>query len=1373
MNKIFFFVLSVFIISFFSIYNINAAEISLNKALSVAEVVNKKVLLSENRLRSADVLTLNLEFVDKDTNGISYYVFNRGNNEGFIIIAGDDRAKPLLGYSTEGSFNHRLLPENLKNWLQKYTKQISNARSEGLKADPAITKLWDNLSFKNYLSDNKSRRVLNTVLWDQGSPYNLKCPVINNTNCMTGCVATAMGIVMKYHQWPVSGSGSYNYTSKLFQFKLSGQLSTTYDWKSMTDQYNSSSTTSSKEAVSQLLFDCGVSVEMDYGQYASGSNTQKAAEALKNNFNYDSSLMYVSRSFYQDSAWTNLIKNEINNNRPIIYDGITINNPTADGHTFVCDGYDGDYFHFNWGWSGYCNGFFALDALNPQNLDSGFNYYQGMIIGIKKGSTSNFGITLNNVPGIEVIPESGYSLSGIEPGGEFKFTIKRSSEYSTFPIVVKANNQVLKPINGVFTIENINSMVSLSTEYNINGGFKKNVLIESYVSEDCVFSPLGINKIRSGTINNNNVFVAEHHMFTLSGNEPVFDKYSLGNNNVYHDFYSGRIGWFTPGMMYNRDVFNDYSYKSPVINVEVPTIIKQKVEQYTSTPALVSVNIKGKYDAETGKVNLGVSGASLISFEGKNMKLNVFVTENGLKGDKGSVYYRTMRKIVTPVWGDDIDFTDSVYARHYQFELNKEWNPDSIQIVAFVSEFLEDSTILAAGKFPLISNMSKVYNCNGINLNSTFNTDSTGDSQKTVYVNIISDVTGNIVTGDGSFTRGSTTNLMAIPLPNYSFDGWYDKNDNLISINNQLSFILDEDCILLAKFSEMTFNVQAGELGNKLTLTEWKKVKTLSLSGHIDVRDFRFINKNLKYISKLDLSSVSISSYENSKANYIPDEALYNFMILKKVVLPESVETLGRRSFSSCRINQINFPDQIKEIKENCFQYADFSGKMVLPVNLEKIASSSFNGCSISAFEISSDNRKFISKDGVLYSYDTTELAVFPKNYQFSLYTIPNTVSKLNASQLYDCGHYEDEAGLRVIDASHCHQLKTIPDEFIFVSRFDKLLLPEELQSISSNALSYSKVDTIVCYSATPPPLTGDSIFYNFQPGTCTLIVPYGCHDRYITAKGWKDFVSIIEMPGFMVTDTAVFLSKSNGFKASIGIKSDTKWTVTTDKEWLNIDPIQGNGNDVINFSMNNNAIHETHASVLIKSGELTKKISVTYNTVPVANAGTDQTVNEGVTVTLDGSASNDPDSNPLTYKWIAPVGITLSSTTVAKPTFVAPDVSADTDFIFTLVVNDGIIDSQPDEVVVKVKFVVGLQSIKDDDVEIYPNPVKDMVNIKFDREPMVGTQISVYDFTGKVVMKSVASGKDINLDLSSVQVGPYFIRIDQQTSKTYKIVKE
>ena len=230
-------------------------------------------------------------------------------------------------------------------------------------------------------------------MWDQSAPYNDLCPEYNGTRSVTGCVATAMAQVMRYHKYPAKGKGSNSYTSQTLALAASFDFaSTTFDWDNMLPQYVSGSYTDDQaKAVATLMYACGVSVDMDYTPDDSGAMPYAAAEALINNFEYSSNIRFLQRDYYQYAEWMDLIKTEISNSRPIMYDGQS----TEGGHEFVFDGYDeNDMVHVNWGWSGVNDGYFAISALAPSslgigggtNLGGGFSSDQGMIIGIQPSS---------------------------------------------------------------------------------------------------------------------------------------------------------------------------------------------------------------------------------------------------------------------------------------------------------------------------------------------------------------------------------------------------------------------------------------------------------------------------------------------------------------------------------------------------------------------------------------------------------------------------------------------------------------------------------------------------------------------------------------------------------------------------------------------------------------------------------------------------------------------------------------------------------------------------------------------------------------------------------------------------------------------------
>ena len=314
------------------------------------------------------------------------FVFNTTDGKGFVIVSGDERTEEILGYAEEGRFDERRLSETMRTWLKNYISQIDGLRKGQLKTSPM------------QVTFHKVVNKLVTSSWDQGEAsesgdaYNQQCPTISKIHCMTGCVATAMAQVMRYHQWPEG------YTTDIPGFKSNDDLGNLpklskvkFDWKNMVDRYDEGQTNSQCNAVAQLMKYCGYSIKMDYGTDASSAYTNDVAMALRTYFGYDINARYVKRTDYSVEGWDNLIYKEISNGRPVVYSG---SNPGG-GHAFVCDGYDGKgFYHINWGWGGYCNGFFKLSILNPKgggtgssSSNNGYSDEQGAIVGIQKPTT--------------------------------------------------------------------------------------------------------------------------------------------------------------------------------------------------------------------------------------------------------------------------------------------------------------------------------------------------------------------------------------------------------------------------------------------------------------------------------------------------------------------------------------------------------------------------------------------------------------------------------------------------------------------------------------------------------------------------------------------------------------------------------------------------------------------------------------------------------------------------------------------------------------------------------------------------------------------------------------------------------------------------
>jgi uncharacterized protein (TIGR02145 family) len=357
-----------------------------------------------------------------------YYVFSTNNNKGFIIISGDDVATPILAYSDEGTFDESNL--NLAYWMETLAQEIAEAIENDVAQDQQTQEQWDALNADQGISLRSSGDYVDPLVatrWNQNAPYYNLCPLISTTYTVTGCVATAMAQIMKYHEYPATRTVTLpayiTRTEKTSIPAITG--TTTYGWNSMTNIYTSSATGTAADAVARLMYECGVSVEMDYRTSAtggSGAYSSAVAPALKNYFGYDAGIAYHNRNYYSYVDWINLLKTEIRAGRPVYYAG-----EGSSGHAFVCDGYDtNDLFHFNWGWGGNSDGYFEVSALNPRSLgigggSGGYNQSQAIITGIQPpaGGTGQQSIQL----GLSTVAASTASLSSLS--GTFSVSATR------------------------------------------------------------------------------------------------------------------------------------------------------------------------------------------------------------------------------------------------------------------------------------------------------------------------------------------------------------------------------------------------------------------------------------------------------------------------------------------------------------------------------------------------------------------------------------------------------------------------------------------------------------------------------------------------------------------------------------------------------------------------------------------------------------------------------------------------------------------------------------------------------------------------------------------------------------------------------------
>lgn len=275
----------------------------------------------------------------------AYYVFNNDAG-GFVIIAGDDAVTPVLGYTSTGSFDAENLPDGLKDLLKSYERQIA-ALGDNYVANQTATR-----------TAFTGEKLLKTAEWNQMAPFNKYTP----SNYVTGCVATAGAIVMKHHGYPAKGTGSHSYTWN--GKTLTANFGHDYDWASMPAKYDGTND-AAFDGVARLMADLGVAVEMNYAKDGSGSYIGDLVTALQKYYGYSKLSHLMAIEDVGAEAWNGRLREEIDANRPVLY---AASDPARGGHAFVIDGYKDESFSVNWGWGGYCDGFYKIGALNPESV---------------------------------------------------------------------------------------------------------------------------------------------------------------------------------------------------------------------------------------------------------------------------------------------------------------------------------------------------------------------------------------------------------------------------------------------------------------------------------------------------------------------------------------------------------------------------------------------------------------------------------------------------------------------------------------------------------------------------------------------------------------------------------------------------------------------------------------------------------------------------------------------------------------------------------------------------------------------------------------------------------------------------------------------
>ena len=383
---------------------LNANPVDVNRA----KMVGQQFVQANFELNRQNV-DLELVYTGASTRGEAcFYVFNLGN-EGFVAISANDAFRPIVGYSNEEAFDAQNINPELGYMLDRL---IAGRTSHNMgEASPLVAAEWNSvITNGKQLSFNGGREAFHllTTTWNQDYPYNYFCPEAEGGpggRTYAGCVATAMGQVMKYWDHPLQGTGSHtNYNSPEFGPLSANFGATTYDWGNMPDAIASNSPQVQIDAVGTLLYHCGIAVDMNYAIDGSGAYSTDVPNRIVQYFSYSNQAVYQQRDYYTHEAWTEKLKESLDLGWPIYYSGHDPDPVYGGGHAFVCDGYnDADMFRFNWGWGGSGdNAYWDFDNIDYNTGDGAiFNFVPTEVYNNTAQAPTNFVVTKTSETALE------------------------------------------------------------------------------------------------------------------------------------------------------------------------------------------------------------------------------------------------------------------------------------------------------------------------------------------------------------------------------------------------------------------------------------------------------------------------------------------------------------------------------------------------------------------------------------------------------------------------------------------------------------------------------------------------------------------------------------------------------------------------------------------------------------------------------------------------------------------------------------------------------------------------------------------------------------------------------------------------------------
>ena len=1106
--------ITFFLLGFFCSIAVLAGEVSEEQALRKAQqiLLGKKLTTTETaRSRSAQKAET------------AYYVFNAEKNGGFAIIAADDQMPEVLGYAVRGHLDIEHAPDNVR-WLMDYYASVA----QQLKTRPAASR---RAAARKTVSRPELAGLMNTQ-WDQGGRYQQECPELDGQKTLTGCVATAMAQVVNYFQWPLDNvreavgyTTNKDETSKP-QIKLASLPARKFNWFNMSD-----------DDIAWLMRYCGQSVMMNYGLDESAASVAGLPNALISVFNYSKGVDLVERTEFADEEWEQVLYEEIEMGRPVIYNGFN----DMSGHSFVLHGYKDGLFLVNWGWGGQLDGYFALTALTPGDMN--YNEKQNAVVGIQPAS--------NNDINYDEKPEIGFREVHLEQQGQLATLLPEDERYRISRL----------KITGVIGGKDIDVIHDMSVDR--YGREPQGRLAKLDLSEARIVSG---EKYRGSYDTHDD----EAGMF-------MFQLCAKLNTIVLPN---------------TLKTIGDYAFSnSGLTSIVIPKTVTEIVGSAFEVPSLTSLQVEegnetyysqnnAIYERATGILVRGCSASGIpegVEEIGKEAFSNASL--------ESIILPRTLKKIGARAFA----YNDKV---------------DDVYIPAGVTEIDESPFMMCFPKSITVDKDNQTFdsrdNCNAIIETATNKLIQASVGTTTIPATVTTlgrdafallplnkvDIPQSVTNMRYAFMNiRSLTFRVHYPTPiEIGDDDFDDENMNYLPRNIRLIVpdgtkelyaaakgwnvfakgerLIVEDSEYEQLRSHTITVTEAGTLSAQIPEDKKNIFESLKIVGPINGVDLDCLKEMTKQgcmLTAIDLSEATIVDGAGTTANELPQEAFQNSSVLEHVVLPKNLTTIGKNAFQDTSVRELVVPKSVTAIGTDIFYYdRSLEALSVEPGNpvfdsrdncnaiIETATNTLRVGCVNTVVPASVTSLGSMAFSGVpalkeisLPSGVTSiGWAAFWADTELTSVRLSESVTELGASPFGGCERITsfviDEKNPKYDSRNNCNAIietatntlvqgfgtTKIPEgvttiasaAFRSMSSLTEIDIPASVKSIEGEAFLYCNQLTKVVSRIKRPFAVSSMVFSGDNMKTAKLYVPYGTRQAYANTPGWSSFPYIIEM---------------------------------------------------------------------------------------------------------------------------------------------------------------------------------------------------------------------------------------------------------------------